>query len=324
MTRRSAARVIATSALALALLGLAPSGASALFPQCPPVGADAGCQYLITIPKGAPTVQQDTPPQPPFENSDDSLIGVQNNSSSAIGALPMSAPSSLFLFEQDGICNPITSGVPGGPPAGCVPAPGSPPGTVCGPQNGSCSFPKPPGQPAGYREPGAPVSNTQNGYEGPTTWFSNVSASYSAGTVNFSPSLAPGRSTFFSLEQPPSLAQLQVGKPVAGKPGFSQVVGLPSNKKCVSKRKFRIHIRQPRGLKIQTALVFVNSKKVRVFKAPFFRKLRHTANVNLRGLPLGTFKVRIVVLTTQGDTLKGTRTYHTCTKKRKHKRPPKL
>ena len=30
---------------------------------------------------------------------------------------------------------------------------------------------------------------TQNGYEGPTTWFSNVSSDTSSGTVNFSPAL---------------------------------------------------------------------------------------------------------------------------------------
>jgi hypothetical protein len=108
------------------------------------------------------------------------------------------------------------------------------------------------------------------------------------------------------------------------KPGIGSVVGLPSTKKCVSKRKFRIHIRRPKGITIQTALVFVNGKRVKVFKALFFRRLRHTSGVNLRGLPLGTFKVKIVVLTTQGNTLRGTRTYHTCTKKRKHKKPPKL
>ena len=316
-------RALVVSVSAALMLALAPSSADALFAQCPPVAADAGCQYLITLTNGAPSVQQD-PTQPPYENADDSLIGVQNNSSKSVGALPMSAPSALFGFEADGICNPIISGVPGGPAPGCVPQPGSPPGTVCGPQNGSCAFPKPPGQPAGYVEPGAPAGTTQNGYEGPTTWFSNVGAGTTSGTVNFSPSLSPGKATFFSLEAPPSLQQLKVGTPVPGKPSFGQVVGLPSTKKCVSKRRFRIHIRQPGGIKIQTALVFVNGKRVKVFKAKFFRRLRHTANVNLRGLPLGTFKVRIVVLTTKGDTLKGTRTYHTCTKKRKHKRPPKL
>ncbi len=108
------------------------------------------------------------------------------------------------------------------------------------------------------------------------------------------------------------------------KPGITDVFGLPSTRKCVSKRRFRIHIRRPNGIQVQTALVFVNNKRVRVFKSVFFRQLRHTASVNLRGLPLGTFKVKIVVLTTSGNTLKGTRTYHTCTKRRKSKRPPKL
>jgi hypothetical protein len=322
VTGRSVVRIVVVAGFAAFLLALAPSGASALFSQCPPVAADSGCQFLITLTNGAPSVQQD-PAQPPYESSDDSLIGVQNNSSKAISALPMSAPG-LFGFEADGICNPIIGGVTGSAAPGCVPTPGAAPGTVCGAQGGSCAYPKPPGQPAGYVEPGAPSGTTQNGYEGPTTWFSNVLPAGSSGTVNFSPTLAPGASTFFGLEAPPSLAQLMVGTPVGGKPSFGSVVGLPSTKKCVSKRKFRIHIRQPGGIKIQTALVFVNGKKVRVFKAKFFRKLRHAATVNLRGLPRGTFKVRIVVLTTAGDTIKGTRKYHTCTKKRKHKKQPKL
>jgi hypothetical protein len=102
------------------------------------------------------------------------------------------------------------------------------------------------------------------------------------------------------------------------------VIGLPSNKRCVSRRKFRIRIRQPGGIQIQTALVFVNGKKVRVLTRKVFQRKRKVAGVNLRGLPRGTFKVRIVVLTSEGKTLRGTRKYRTCTKKRKSKRPPRL
>ena len=112
------------------------------------------------------------------------------------------------------------------------------------------------------------------------------------------------------------------GGTIVNKPTFGKVVGLPSNSKCVSRRKFRIRIRQPGGIKIQTALVFVNGKKVRVLTRKVFSKKRKVAGVNLRGLPKGIFKVRIVVLTTEGTTLRGTRTYRTCTKKRKSKRPP--
>ena len=80
-----------------------------------------------------------------------------------------------------------------------------------------CSFPKPPGQPAGYTEPGAPTGNTQNGYEGPTTWYSNVSATdTSKGVVNFSPALQPGQSTYFSLEEPPTSTTIGVGSSPTG------------------------------------------------------------------------------------------------------------
>jgi hypothetical protein len=116
-----------------------------------------------------------------------------------------------------------------------------------------------------------------------------------------------------------------VGATPAGAPKATDVVGLPSNKKCVSRRKFRIHVRQPGGIKIQTALVFLNGKRIKVFNSRYFRKLRKTATVNLRGLPKGTFVVKLVVLTTQGKTLKGKRKYRTCRKKKlKPKRPPKL
>src|SRR5262249_54358141 len=93
-------------------------------------------------------------------------------------------------------------------PSGCVPPPG---GAACGPQFGLCSFPKPAGEPAGYTEPGAQTGTTQNGYEGPTTWFSNVSADESSGRGNFSPALQPGQSTYFSLEEPPTNTTIGVG-----------------------------------------------------------------------------------------------------------------
>ncbi len=181
------------------------------FTQCPPVDADFGCQFLIVVSSSGTTILQDTN-QGPYETSDDSLIGIQNNSSDPVSAVPLStAGSGLFAFDGDGICTPGSPPVP----SGCVPAPGSPAGTTC---NGSsiCSFPAPPGEPADYTEPGAPTGSTQNGYEGPTTWYSNVSPDMSTGQVNFSPTLQPGQSTFFSLEEPPSLAALAVGSSPQG------------------------------------------------------------------------------------------------------------
>jgi hypothetical protein len=53
-----------------------------------------------------------------------------------------------------------------------------------------------------------------------------------------------------------------------------------------------------------------------VFKRKTFRGGSHAAHVDLRGLPKGTFKVRIIVIATDGRVLRGTRTYHTCAKRR--------
>jgi hypothetical protein len=136
-------------------------------------------------------------------------------------------------------------------------------------------------------------------------------------------SLGPGRSKTFSnytVFSPRGIS----GPPRPPLFGPGGVVQAPSNRHCVSRRKFRIRIRQPGGIRIETALVFLNGRKIKVFKHRVFKRLRHVATVNLRGLPKGTFVLKIVVLTTKGNTLRGTRKYHTCTKKRKKKRPPRL
>ncbi|MFZ0970772.1 MAG: PKD domain-containing protein, partial [Solirubrobacteraceae bacterium] len=184
------------------------SMAPPMFTQCPAVDANNGCQYLITVNNGTETVLQDTN-QGPYEGSEDSLIGVQNNSSSPVSELPLAVPGSdLFSFDGDGLCDPGAPPVP----SGCVPEPGAPAGTVCTQgTGGACAFPAPAGQPAGYVEPGASSPLTQNGYEGPTSWFSNVSQDTSSGVVHFSPAIPPGGSTYFSLEEPPVGSSIGVG-----------------------------------------------------------------------------------------------------------------
>lgn len=98
-------------------------------------------------------------------------------------------------------------------------------------------------------------------------------------------------------------------KPPAFGPG-GVITGLPSAKKCVSRRSFRIRIRQRRGRKYVSALVFLNGRRVITRRGS-----RVTARIDLRGLPRGRFTVRIVVLTTRGETITGTRRYRTCARK---------
>jgi plastocyanin len=84
---------------------------------------------------------------------------------------------------------------------------------------------------------------------------------------------------------------------------------------CKSQRNFRIRIRQPRGTNIKSATVSVNGKPVTVSKLVINGKLRHTAQVDLRGLGKGTYTVDITATTDKGKKLRGTRIYQTCAAK---------
>ena len=96
------------------------------------------------------------------------------------------------------------------------------------------------------------------------------------------------------------------------KPTLNAVVVLPSTRRCVSRRRFRIRLRHPRGARVASAVVRVNGKKVATR-----RGRRITAPVNLRGLPKGRFAVKITVKLADGRTVSGTRRYRTCTPKKK-------
>jgi hypothetical protein len=106
------------------------------------------------------------------------------------------------------------------------------------------------------------------------------------------------------------------GTSTGGQPGSPQVVtpqGSPVT--CISKRRFQIRIREPRGAKIRSATVLVNGKAVAVTKRKISGELRHTADVDLRGLARGSYEVEINAVTTKGKRLRGTRTYRTCADK---------
>ena len=181
------------------------------FTECPQVGADVGCQFLIDVTAGGTAVLADSS-QPPYENSEDALIGVKNDSSSPLSSIPLSTPgSALFSFDGDGLCDNGTGPVP----AGCQPVQGAPAGTACEQDNGAnCAFPPAPGQPGA--DPDPYTGSTQNGYEGPQNYYTNVSTDLASGVVNFSPALQPGQSTYFSLEEPPSASAINVGSQPQG------------------------------------------------------------------------------------------------------------
>jgi CSLREA domain-containing protein len=115
-------------------------------------------------------------------------------------------------------------------------------------------------------------------------------------TQNSSPSPTP-----ISTPTPKILA------PLSANAAFS----FPSPRKCVSRRHFIIHIRKLPGITFVSATVKVNGKRVKVFRGS-----QLTAPVDLRGLPKGLFTVSITAKTSDGRTVTGKRSFHTCERKR--------
>jgi hypothetical protein len=95
-------------------------------------------------------------------------------------------------------------------------------------------------------------------------------------------------------------------------PKAADVITLPSTRACVSRRSFRIRLRQPKGIKIAKATVRLDGKLVKTLTGA-----RVTAPVDLRGLPKGRFTVTIAVTTSTGTVLRDRRTYRTCAVKKK-------
>jgi hypothetical protein len=100
----------------------------------------------------------------------------------------------------------------------------------------------------------------------------------------------------------------------AGRPALNTIVTLPrqGRRRCLSRRSFRIRLKEPRGDALSTASVYVNGRRVEVRTGD-----RVTAPINLRGLPKGRYTVRITAKTVRGRTITGTRKYRTCARKRR-------
>jgi hypothetical protein len=225
--------ILSVSSLALFIVSLAPASAgAAMFPQCPPVDHDTGCQFLITVTNSGVTIAED-PGQGPYDGEDDTMVGIQNSSSNTISSIPLSSAKNIYGFDGDGLCDP-----PAAPRApGCVvlakngagEVPVVKPGTPCevSPMTGTENDAE---EPCGHEVPGEPTGLTAfpegieavgfstNGdavsaYEGPGVWFSNISGGGTSGEVNFSPALAPGAQAYFALEETLAGSSLTVGNP---------------------------------------------------------------------------------------------------------------
>ncbi len=190
--------------------GFPGTSTTAPFNECPAIGYNNSCGILIVISNNGEQVLQDpnnatsdvtsTTPgaQTPYDQADDTLVGIVNESSKPLYAIQLSGSSTgtdLFGFEGDGICTYSTNGSNtngGAMGGGGVPLTG--PGGYTG--DSYCSA----DQKAGGAAASGPDPNGSD-YQGPTTSFSNISSDTTTGVVNFTGGLMPSSSTYFSLEE---------------------------------------------------------------------------------------------------------------------------
>ena len=85
-------------------------------------------------------------------------------------------------------------------------------------------------------------------------------------------------------------------------------LGLPSNRKCVDRRKFSFRLHHPAATKIVDVVVFINGKRTRHLRA------RAINRVTLTRLPQKKFQVKIVATQDSGGQLISVRTYKGCKK----------
>ncbi len=167
-------RLFLFSFMAVGLSSL--TAAAPLYPECPAVGANNGCAVLITINADNSTTLAIDSSQGPYDGSEDSLVGVLNNSATAVGSLPLTG-SDIFGFDADGMCSSNYGAA------------------------GNCSKGLNQGDPYDYAGDFVTFTVTDN----------------DNGVVNFIGGLSSGKSTYFSLEEAPTLG-IVVGPPSPSSP----------------------------------------------------------------------------------------------------------
>ncbi len=127
------------------------------------------------------------------------------------------------------------------------------------------------------------------------------------------PAPAPTTTAEPTPAAPPADAPLRVARqsPPAATPdpnaavSAEQLFALPSAKACLSNRALKVRVRAPRGVKVTSVRVYINNKRRGSFKGA-------KASINLRGLPRGTFGVKLRATLANGRKLTLKRTYRTC------------
>ena len=82
----------------------------------------------------------------------------------------------------------------------------------------------------------------------------------------------------------------------------------PARRTCVSRRSFSMRLYRPRGERIRHVTVHVNGRRVVDVRGRALTR----APINLRGLPRGVIRVKVIARTSSGRQLRTQRVYRTC------------
>ncbi|HLM86614.1 MAG TPA: hypothetical protein VK272_10555 [Solirubrobacteraceae bacterium] len=97
-------------------------------------------------------------------------------------------------------------------------------------------------------------------------------------------------------------------------------LSLPSAKRCLSARLFKIHLLEPKYDPFKKVLVTIRGRRTATSRRGDYV----VATIDLKGFPRGAFTVKIRATTVLGHHLSSARTYHTCAKRPIGRKPGKL
>lgn len=170
--------------------GVCPNVLGTNGPEGTGSGSAADCNLFFTF--NADGSVTTSGPGGAYESIEDALVGVINNSSHLISSFNLTQTGvNIFGFESDGIDTYINNTAANG-------------GLGYATQDWYALL-------AGNPD--------TSGYGGPAAYFTGINGAQDSGTVNFIGGIAPGHSSFFSLEQaaslsaPPTITQNSVPEP---------------------------------------------------------------------------------------------------------------
>jgi hypothetical protein len=176
---------------------------------CPGVGIiGAGCNEIITLnANGTVTISEGAYPGTPYDGSDDQIVGVVNNTTKPAFGVVITGPG-IGEFDGDGPWSYQIGGY--GSDTGCMTA---------GTQINPCLTPSVVAATGAGSDFGDPSD-----YSGPNNIFSDF-ASLNSVTDTFASPLAPGGSTYFGLEEAPTIPPSIIPHPTTAEPSSIALMG---------------------------------------------------------------------------------------------------